>query len=41
MDELYDLETDPYELDNLYTQEKASKVLEDMTAELNRLNKEI
>ena len=37
MDELYDLKADPYEMKNVINQPDASKVLEDMKRELERL----
>ena len=40
MDELYDLENDPYELENLVESEDAQAVLEQMREELSRLLEE-
>lgn len=37
MDELYDLETDPYEMTNLIARPEAAEVLQQMRAELQRL----
>ena len=37
MDELYDLEADPAELDNLLPDRAPAGVLEDLTARLERL----
>ena len=37
MDELYDLEVDPYELNNIIDDENSAAIVEEMEAELNRL----
>ena len=37
MDELYDLETDPFELDNVMDSPDYSAILEEMRVELQRL----
>lgn len=40
MDELYDLEADPYELDNLLASARAAELLRELQAELTRLRRE-
>jgi len=41
MNELYDLKTDSYGLDNLFTKPKANRILKNPQAELDRLDKAI
>ena len=39
MDELYDLETDPFEMENLIETERGRALLPELTAELERLQR--
>jgi len=39
-DELYDLQTDPFEMDNLIDTDVGRRLLPDLTAELARLQRE-
>ena len=39
-DELYDLQTDPFEMDNLIATDAGRRLLPDLTAELARLQRE-
>ena len=40
MDELYDLQADPFEMNNLISAEEGRRLLPDLRAELERLQRE-